>query len=288
MSSSPVAVESVQADASKKVYFLPSDSEERKRLAIQHNLVLSGSGGKHIHAPVGLESISAVLETATGSGIWLEEVAKQLPSTAELFGVDLSPNLFPASPPLNIRFLQGSVLELPKEWTNKFDLVHQRLLVAGLRKEEWFKALGEIYRVLKPGGWFQLYEIVEWEKSGPAQKKIGELMTVLFEARGVERPWLNGGAHWQKYMEEAGFKDLRVTWHGWPMGRWAGEEGLLGKESQLGFLRGVKAPVLKAGGFGIIKGEEDFDELVAEVGKELDNVDGTRMRCIMICGQKPE
>ncbi|KAJ3568844.1 hypothetical protein NP233_g5444 [Leucocoprinus birnbaumii] len=256
-------------------------------LAVQHNLVLNGSGRKLIHAPISLESVKSVLETATGSGIWVEAVAQLLPDTAELVGIDITSNLFPPTPPSNVKFLQRSVLDLPKDWTNKFDLVHQRLLLVGLRKEEWLTAFKEILRVLKPGGWFQLYEIDDWEECGPVQNKLRDLVTLLIESRGGHGIWPCGAAQWQKDVEDAGFQNVQVSWHGWPTGSSAGEEGALGKWNFLGFMRGCKAPILKAGGLGIVNSEEEFDELLVEVEKELDTRQGTRMRCVMMCGQKP-
>ncbi|KAF5360609.1 hypothetical protein D9756_005159 [Leucocoprinus leucothites] len=272
----------------EKVYFLPSNGEdERQRLEIQHDLILNSQGRKHIHAPINLETVSSVLETATGSGIWLKEVYQLVPDTAELIGVDISPNLFPPSPPPNVKYLQQSVLDLPKEWSNKFDLVHQRLLVLALRNDEWRTAINEMFRVLRPGGWLQLYEYDDWEKCGPVQQKMKDMVRLLMEAKGAHGIWPHGTTQWKEYMEETGFKDIRVTWHFWPTGRSAGEEGLRGKVNHLDFLKVSKKPIVGAGGFGIVSGEEEFDEWVEEVGRELDTRDGTRMRCVMICAQKP-
>lgn len=248
---------------------------------------MNGVGRKRIHAPISLDSISSVLEVATGSGIWLEEVAKLVPDTAKLIGIDISAKLFPRLPPPNVRFLQASVLGLPKEWTNKFDLVNQRLLLIGIRSEEWHTIFSEIFRVLKPGGWFQLYEIDEWEGGGPAQEKFRELMTLLLESKGAYGVFPCGASKWQQNVKDAGFEDVRVTWHGWPIGEWAGEEGLLGRWNYLEFLKGCKIPIINAGGFGVVSGEKEFDECLTEVGRELYKWDGTRMRSIMICAQKP-
>jgi SAM-dependent methyltransferase len=222
------------------------------------------------------------------AGVWIQEVAKLVPDTAELIGVDIETGLVPRAPslPPNLQFQRQSVLDLPQEWTNKFDVVHQRLLLLGLREGEWRTALSEIYRVLKPGGWFQLFEIDEWEQSGPELTKFCNLFTLLSAARGIHGFWPLGAEKWQKYVAEAGFGDLQVSWHYSPMGKWAGEEGLLGQENRLSLLSGCKKPIVDAGGFGIISGAKEFDNLLAKVEKEFD-AQKTRNRYIMICGRKP-
>ncbi|KAJ3568843.1 hypothetical protein NP233_g5445 [Leucocoprinus birnbaumii] len=271
----------------KKVYWLPSDKEERRRLNRQHRLVLSGSGGRHIHAPIDTNSIDSVLEAGTGSGIWLEEVAQQLPEKVELIGIDLSTNLFPQSPAPNVSFRKQSLLDLPREWANKFDLIHQRLLVAGLRNEEWHAALSQYYRALKPGGWVQLYEIFSWEGCGPALEKMNQMVVQLYESRGIRGTWGSDGTIFKRYAEAAGFTDIRVTWAGWLAGKWAGEEGQVGAENLVEFIKACKTPILKAGGFGMVTDSEEFDGILQEVEKELDTRSGTWHRCVIVCGRKP-
>ena len=87
-----------------------------------------------------------------------------------MVAVDIEPRLFPTSHPKNIEFRVESVTQLPSDWSNSFSLVHQRLLLAALQIPEWPTALGEIYRVLRPGGWVQLAESSGWvERKYPGQ-----------------------------------------------------------------------------------------------------------------------
>lgn len=207
-----------------------------------------------------------------------------MPATTELIGTDIKANLFPepSTLPPNLQFQVQSVLNLSKEWTNKFDLVHQRLLIFGLRDAEWHQALGEIYRVLKPGGWFQLFEIDEWEESGPELTAAKQVLSRLVELQDMGF-WPNGSVKWQKYVEEAGFADIRVTWHYTPIGKWAGQDGSYGKENRLGLMRGSKQALIK---FGLMD-EKGFDQLYEQVDQEMDSHPGTRARYIMICARKP-
>lgn len=113
---------------------------------------------------------------------------------------------------------------------------------------------------------------------------MNELQILMYESRGIYGFWGSEGTQWETFVKEAGFTNIQVTWHGWPMGKWAGEEGFLGGKCHLEYIKACKMPIL---GAGIVSGSEVYDELVEEVEKELDSRYGMRNRCIMICGQKP-
>ncbi len=85
-------------------------------------------------------------------------MAKEVPESVQVFGADVSSANFPSSAPSNVTMTIASTTSLPEEWKGQFDLVHQRLLLAALRSEQWPVVLSEMYRVLKPGGAVQLVE----------------------------------------------------------------------------------------------------------------------------------
>ncbi|KAJ3804733.1 hypothetical protein F5876DRAFT_52990 [Lentinula aff. lateritia] len=88
------------------------------------------------------------------AGIWLLDLAHQLPPTISLTRIDISTRLFPKPTTYsnNITFSSQSITDLPQSWSNCFALINQRLLTGALSKSQWMQALSEIYRVLKPGG----------------------------------------------------------------------------------------------------------------------------------------
>ncbi len=128
-----------------------------------------------------------------------------------------------------------------------------------------------------------MFEIDEWEKSGPKLTTFKELLKRVVELRGIEGFWPNGSTKWQRYAKEAGFEDIRVAWHYTPIGRWAGQDGVDGKKNKLGLLQGSKRAMID---FGLVD-EKEFDELFEQVDQEMDSQAGTRARYIMICAQKP-
>ncbi|KAL8834779.1 MAG: hypothetical protein Q9176_007297 [Flavoplaca citrina] len=81
----------------------------------------------------------------------------------ELHGVDIGSSLFPQNrPELDLR--KHDIREpFPPawQWSDHFDVVHQRLLIWGLATSAWPLVLRNQFDALKPGGWIQLVE-VEW------------------------------------------------------------------------------------------------------------------------------
>ncbi len=190
----------------------------------------------------------------------------------------------PSSLPTSIRFEVHSVTNLPTEWTNKFTVVHQRLLIAALREHEWRQAVSEIYRVLKPGGWVQLFEWEGWV-SGPALAKHLEMIYRFSEKQGTM--WRNITKCLPEFLKETGFINLCQDPRKTPIGAWAGQDGIDGKDNTLGVMRGMKAPMLKNGDLGL-SSEAEYDKLLAEASEEFDSTQGSETSYVMFWAQKPE
>ncbi|KAH8084777.1 S-adenosyl-L-methionine-dependent methyltransferase [Filobasidium floriforme] len=146
-------------NAAQDDYSLPADMQEINRLNIQHVAYRKRVGQNYI-GPVD-EHLQGqpgkkVLDIGCGTGLWAIEVGRAFPQ-AEFIGIDLVP-IQPNDDevPENVSFVQDDVtkgLPYPDE---SIDIVHARLLVAGIRD---FPALvREIARVLKPGGLYMFIE----------------------------------------------------------------------------------------------------------------------------------
>ncbi|KZV83794.1 S-adenosyl-L-methionine-dependent methyltransferase [Exidia glandulosa HHB12029] len=208
----------------KGIYLLPADSEEGRRLNAQYVAMQHSVGGKVILPPVTLADGNAVLDCATGTGIWALELAAMVPPTVSITGVDISHHLFPNVPPSNVTFEQQSVLSLPVEWSGRFTLVHQSLLAFSLRTEEWQKNLQELYRVTKPGGWVQLCD-VSWpdmvpNDELPFSRYLRGIHYKLAEMRGLD---VYCGRNLEQRTKDAGFQNVEATVTRVPMGKQAGE-----------------------------------------------------------------
>lgn len=137
-------------------------------------------------------------------------MAKQLPDTTALLGIDISTTLFPEIAPKNVTFLAHNILALPSDWTSKFALVHQRFLVVALRREEWAAALSELFRVTQPGGWIQVEECFGFfpekgDDEAPYQNKWIRVMDAFAARTGL---FIECAAFVAGMLRDAGFEHV--------------------------------------------------------------------------------
>jgi ubiquinone/menaquinone biosynthesis C-methylase UbiE len=156
-------------------------------------------------------------------GAWITDVASILPASISLTGVDIqdrlwSPSLVSSYP--NISFQLETVTSLPAEWSDTFSLVQQRLLMAALKKQEWYQAIAEIYRVLKPGGWVQLTETTPLSSKGPMYKLVHPEVIVLWEKTGF---WLEIEANLPSLLSNEGFQEIQIVKRPLPLSKGGGK-----------------------------------------------------------------
>jgi SAM-dependent methyltransferase len=191
---------------------------------------------------------NAALINVLTTGIWALDIAKELPSTAIIYGTDIENRLFPidSERPSNIVFQTGSILSLPDGWSSKFDLIHQRLLLYALRAPEWTTALESMLRCVKPGGTIQLTEVVTPPNSeaGPFNRKWFLLLDKFCESRGI---LLHCAKLLPGLMKSVGFEHISCYETGLVLGSKGGDAGMEARKSRIGAFRGMKTPILKAG-----------------------------------------
>lgn len=197
-------------------------------------------------------------------GIWLTDLSKEVSSDVELFGADVSADNFPSSHASNVQFHVASTTDLLKDWSGKFDLVHQRYLVAALLEEEWPKAISEIYRVLKPGGHIQLIEahMKDAINAGPAFSRAAKLLDDVLHKRGLLP---DCAKQLGRMLGNAGFVDIVTLDRRVPAGISGGEMGTLGEVTILGAFRRMIPVFLTE---GLVSSEDEIMELIADVERE--------------------
>ncbi|KAF4445347.1 methyltransferase domain-containing protein [Fusarium austroafricanum] len=113
-----------------------------------------------------LESLDrppAVADVATGTGIWLQDLASEVHGDARLDGFDMDDTKFlpPKNLPPNVKLSLWNVFEpVPPELAGQYDLVHVRLLMVALKAEDWEPVARNLKSLLRPGGYLL------WDETG--------------------------------------------------------------------------------------------------------------------------
>jgi hypothetical protein len=178
-----------------------------------------------------------------------------------------------------------SITSLPEDWNNTVTLIHQRLLVVALQAEQWKAAVSEMYRVLAPGGWVQLFEPRErFMSPSPAitgHRFVGIRDKLSVDIRHIVVDVVDRLPNW---LQEAGFVNLTIQKREMPMGSWAGERGVLSLKATMGSVEAMKQLVLKE---GLISSEEEYDAMVADLVQLCEDTPGTCLQYWVFTAQKP-
>jgi SAM-dependent methyltransferase len=141
--------------------------QERKRLDTQHywidDIMNNELLPRHITDQLAANSSPPrVCELATGTGIWLKELAKTLPASAELVGLDYDLSKFPEPKalPSNVKLGYANAFEpFSEELRNSFDVVHLRFFVYAMKRGQGVPLVRNLLSLLRPGGWLVWVEL---------------------------------------------------------------------------------------------------------------------------------
>lgn len=212
------------------------------------------------------------------------EFASEVSDKVQIEGIDIASRLFPHTYPANVALSIHSITSLPAAWDSRFAYVHQRLLMAALTTDMWKSAISEVFRVLQPGGWVELFEMGKLPQSGPYSTQVESMRKALLLHKKImydhehEIPVI---------LAEAGFTEIRVDHRVLPMGRSAGQYGVDGNKDLTEVMSGMKTPMLVAGGFGFVSSEEEYDEAVAKMSQEWSENDA-EMDQFTFVARKPQ
>ncbi|EKV09936.1 S-adenosyl-L-methionine-dependent methyltransferase [Penicillium digitatum] len=137
------------------------DSTEAQRLDEQFDL-LTENIGYLLHPSVRdkMHPRARVADIATGTAAFLRDLAHDWPD-AILHGYDISTSLYPPARtlPKNVTLhLLDARKDVPVSLYGKYDIVHVRLIAAGLTASEWGRVIRNLAKLLKPGG------VMQWEE----------------------------------------------------------------------------------------------------------------------------
>lgn len=150
------------------VYTLNTDvkGEEEHRLDKQHRSLLAVTKTllpSHVHSYLlSRQYAPAVADIGTGTGIWLRDLAAELPAQARLDGYDVDISKFPSDSalPQNVTLSYGdAVRPFPDQLHGQYDCVHLRLLHYALKSDQWLEVVANLKMLLRPAGWLVWDEV---------------------------------------------------------------------------------------------------------------------------------
>ncbi|KAG0197243.1 hypothetical protein BGX28_009256, partial [Mortierella sp. GBA30] len=209
--------------------------------------------------------VRSILDVGCGPGTWTMEMANEFPD-ATITGIDMS-TVFPTTIiPGNCHFLQHNILDPLPFQDNTFDFVYQRLLIAGLRPQDWIWVLSELERVTKPGGWIELVEVDGYGgNNGPMTTKLWQWIECAMASRGISvnigtQPGLVPLLHQTKAI------NLTQEIFRLPTGDHGGKIGTLLKENEQAFFGAMAPMVVHGAGVNI----DEYEDAVMTSAVEIE------------------
>jgi len=194
-------------------YPLPNDDEEKDRLD-ELQLCFRQLVGRNVVAPI-RKNPTQIVDVGTGSGRWVLEVAEDYPNT-RVTGTDISP-IQPSYVPPNTEFLLMDLTGGLGFHDGSVDLVHSRLVHAGVTVPQWPDYISEIYRILKPNeGWTQLIELdfpfcISKNDSLPKDSELYKMFEYMQTEFRDEQQIFMSGSKLEQLLLDAGFVDVKST-----------------------------------------------------------------------------
>lgn len=223
-------------------------------------------------API-TDNPQAILDLATGTGIWSIDVSDQYPA-ASVTGIDIAP-IQPALVPPNCTF---EIEDVENDWTYRedyFDFIFGRDLLFAIR--DWPKLLRQCHRHLKPGGWVELQSIYGVlgcdDGTLPADGSFRYFDQLVQEAAVAFQTPLTDPDKWRRQAEEAGFEAVverrfKIPSNPWPKDK---RMKMVGAFERANFLEGLEGMSLRLFQRGLGWTPEETQVLLAKVRTEVKN-----------------
>ncbi|CAI2172666.1 19350_t:CDS:2 [Funneliformis geosporum] len=224
-------------------YSLPNDDEEIDRLHMQHYLqryIWQGNFCAPVHN---------VLKTPE----------------AHFTGIDISPMYPKEIKPINVEFEEADINQGLPFADNSFDFVVMRNMVNALSDEDWQKALKELERVCKPGGFVECLEFeIPGVHLGKTTKRIVEAYIQIMRTRSIDvtiAPRLE-----ERFTTYTTLMNLEHHVKMVPFGKWGDKTGKIMADDLLLIMKAIAPILIPLWGVGEIQ----YQEFTNSLAKELD------------------
>ncbi|KAI1360783.1 S-adenosyl-L-methionine-dependent methyltransferase [Xylaria arbuscula] len=258
--------------------------QESNRLDFQHHFFDDVMNNEllpqHVTNQLAHTPSPRVCDVATGTAIWLKELSKILPATAELVGFDFDVSKFPMPEalPSNVRLSFGDVYEpFPEKFRNYFDVVHLRHFNLAMKRGQGVSLIRNLSSLLRPGGF------LVWAEASAPLASAEPPSDGLFQAQKVYCNFLDSANLEANFplgiassMEQAGLVDCKArSYHcasvlfGPKASNWLARQ----HEEFYATLSQIMKGILLKGGVDGLRTQHELDELL---GKLQDDMTGTR------------
>ena len=229
----------------------------------------------------------AILDVATGTGIWAREMAVEFPQARVIgFDIDRTPlerSLEVLGPggqfPANFSFQTADALKPFPFEEGEFDVVHARFISPFVPIDRWPQVVGEMVRVLRMRG---IIEIVELEtppsSASSAYNALAAAGSKLMEGRNLYR---GVGDDVTTYLQQAGVQRIQQRKFKIGAGRESQRQQRMLASDLLAALAHSKVFTVKAG----LMPEDQYDRLLQEARQEIAQV-GMIMPIVFTYGTK--
>jgi SAM-dependent methyltransferase len=265
-----------------------TDELELDRLDLQHQVFLKTLGGALHRAPIGGHP-QRVLDLGTGTGIWAVDFAHTCPS-AEVIGTDLSP-VQPTNVPPNCRFY---VEDCDTDWSfdGPFDFIHGRMLVVAITN--WTRLVKQAFANLRPGGWIELQDLSFPfrcdDGTAAPDSAVLHWSSCLLKAAGELGIDLTASTRFPTMLNAAGFVDVHVETHAWPINSWPRDRALkeIGMYVCEDLHQGLEGFSLSMFSRGLKWEDEQIKQVLSDAARDIRNTSAHIYLPISICwARKP-
>jgi ubiquinone/menaquinone biosynthesis C-methylase UbiE len=218
-------------------HWAPNDEEQLEALDLIHHWLTLMLDDKLFLPPIG-DNPQKILDIGTGTGIWAINVADEYPS-AKVIATDITPSQ-PNFVPPNVEF---QIDDATMDWTfepESFDFIHIRYLQGTI--DDWDKFYSQVYKFLKPGGWFQHMEpdLQMYSQNPEVHVDDDHIYTrwaKIFNQVGkkTNRTFDFSDRKLEKLAESANFTNVTFQTHKIPVGRWPKDK----KKKEIGTFVGL-------------------------------------------------
>jgi len=178
-------------------------TEAAARIYLQHWMCTWETGFLlHPEIPTNKENLK-VADIACGTGIWLVDLARSVPASAQLDGFDLSTAHYPPKQflPQNVNLQVGDALApVPDHLVGIYDVVHVARIVLFVQNENPMPLIQNFMMMLKPGGYLHWDEVdresmraecADPSMPHPHYDELSAAGRQLLSARGISSKWVS-------------------------------------------------------------------------------------------------